>query len=594
MRQRVVGLCVLLLHCIVICDHFVPPAVAAAPDVATTQEGTGDGRQWPIGVWVAVDGEKGLTSVLELSPDGTGMLVREKDGVIGDPIARWGSNADWPGITDHLVRWVRHGDWVGFAVGSSVGVFDAVRAGDKLKATRRAKRPETVIYERTEEQEYLRLLPSHGPPPEPPGTRPSVVDVWAYSSPDDDEMIAVELKSNGMGVCIAVGGGTALGSLFRWRRAGDTITTAASTPYAKTFEMRFEDEKLLMRGGRGQETVLRRSNDPKHAQIVDVAPLPPEPPRQPSDAEGQRRYYAEGATEAVLAFGSDAVFEIGYENLAPPEVRKWLEALRDSARHRIEQLSKTYIAISPDGKSIILSVYRRGDGRPITYIWNDWRQADAVEELRGGGRFLSNQYLYLGNGQVLDRSTGRRYLEPPVDARGLDVAPEGKWVGTDRDKQTIQIGTLTRRGPRKLYEVKVDGYGPLWARRGRYFVVGIIRGGVRVFDAKGQETAVLEGDWRLGSQISDRQFFITTEQFAQAAMMTIGKDGSVEVGDVRNLRCRPERVSPSGKYVIGLGFRRTGDRFDVDRTPLSDPDAPLPPRPPYGRFWISWATDDSE
>ncbi|MCH7720587.1 MAG: hypothetical protein IH988_06300 [Planctomycetes bacterium] len=592
MRQLVVGLCVLLLHCIVICDYCVPPAVAAAPEVTTTQEGRGDGQQWPIGVWVTVDEEKGQTSVLELDPDGTGMLVRKKDGVIDDPIVRWGRSADWPGITDHLVRWVRHGDWVGFAAGSSVGVFDVERAGDKLKATRRAQRHETVIYERTEEQEYLRLLPSHGPPPEPPGTRPSVVDVWAYSSPDDDKMIAVELKSNGMGVCIAVEGGTPLiGSLFRWRRAGDTITTAASTPYAKSFEMRFEDEKLLMRGGRGAETVLRRSNDPKHAQMLDVAPLPPEPPRQPSDAEGQRRYYAEGATEAILAFGSDAVFDIGYENLAPPEVRKWLEALRDSARPRIEQLSNTDIAISPDGKSIIIHGFRRGDDTPITYIWNDWRQADAVEEhelyFRGGGRFLSNQYLYLGNEQVLDRTTGHRY---PAPAR-FDVAPEGKWVGTDRDKQTIQIGTLTLRGPRKLHEVKVDGYGPLWARRGRYFVVGIIRGGVRVFDAKGQETAVLEGDWRLGSQISDRQFFIS-EQFAQAAMMTIGEDGSVEVGDVRNLRCRPDRVSPSGKYVIGLGFRRTGDRFDVDRTPLSDPDAPLPPRPPYGHFWISWAPDD--
>lgn len=285
MRRWVVGLCVLLFHCVGICAcaYCAPPAVAAGPDVTMTQEGTGDGQQWPIGVWVTVDEQRGQTSVLELDPDGTGMLVREKDGVIGDPIARWGSNADWPGITDHLVRWVRHGDWVGFEAGS-VGVFDVERAGDTLKLTRRAKRPETVIYERTDEQQYLRLLPSHGPPPEPPGTEPSVVGVWAYSSPDDDEMMVMELKSNGLGVYIAVGVGTALGSLFRWRRADDTITTAASSPYAKSFEMRFEDEKLLMRGRRGEETVLRRSNDPKHAQILDVAPLPPEPPRQSSDA----------------------------------------------------------------------------------------------------------------------------------------------------------------------------------------------------------------------------------------------------------------------------------------------------------------------
>ena len=283
MRQRVVGLCVLLLHCIVICVYWVPPAVAAGPVVTTTQEGTGGGQQWPIGVWVTVDEETGQTSVLELSPDGTGMLVREKDERIDDPLVRWVRNPERTRIADHLVRWVRHGDWLGFAAGS-VGVFDVERAGRKLKVTRRTQRPETVIYERTDEQQYLRLLPSHGPPPEPPGTQPSVVDVWAYSSPDDDEMIAVELKSNGMGVWIAVGGGTALGSLFRWSRAGDTITTAASTPYAKSFEMRFADEKLLMRGGRGEETVLRRSNDPKHAQILDVAPLPPEPPRQSSDA----------------------------------------------------------------------------------------------------------------------------------------------------------------------------------------------------------------------------------------------------------------------------------------------------------------------
>ncbi len=211
MRQRVVGLCVLLLHCVVICDYFVPPAVAAGPDVNTTLEGTGDGQQWLIGVWVTVDEERGQTSVLELDPDGTGMLVRKKDGVIDDPIVRWGRSADWPGITDHLVRWVRHGDWLGFAAGS-VGVFDVERAGRKLKVTRRTQRPETVIYGRTDEQQYLRLLPSYGPPPEPPATEPSVVGVWAYSSPDNDEMMVMELKSNGMGIWIGVGGGTALGS----------------------------------------------------------------------------------------------------------------------------------------------------------------------------------------------------------------------------------------------------------------------------------------------------------------------------------------------------------------------------------------------
>jgi hypothetical protein len=560
-------------------------APLASPDALTVQE-----LPALAGVWTVKNPTPERLAVLHLRANGTGLWVTHRQTQLHDAPVQW-RMAD-----GQLLVWLEDSP---APMRASFVAGDAPNDDQLVLAI--GEKPVGMI--RTTEDRLLRLLPDHERPPEPADAAPSVVGVWASEARDGEEARSVlELCADGVGQWIAVHPQTPVGFRFRWSREDDKITLipqGESGPKRLQLRVAADAMSLVVEGPDSGE--LRRSQDPQHLTLLHP-PMPlPDPLPEAPNAQGQDLYYAKGATEAVIAFKHpEKIFEIGNENLAPAQVRDWLAALRESLRPRLDQIERPEFELSPDGKSLVVHGFRKTDSKSIAWIWWDWRKAEEIEELevyfRGGGRFLSRRHVYLGDGGVLDRQTGKRYPEPPVDALSFDVADSGRWVGISEDGSKLRLGELDGRVDGKPYrEVELDdpvAEWPelVWVNEGRHFLLEMRDQGVRLYTADGAVVDHIEGGVRRAAQVGDARVFVQASgNPLEAQVATVTADGRFELSEPITLRCRPDRASPSGRYVLGLGPRKTGDRFDVDRTERSDSDAPLPPRPKYGVRWLSWA-----
>jgi len=529
-----------------------------------------------VGVWARTTKDHDSVEVLRLHSDGRGLWVKSQNGE----------------INDRAVHWTRKGNWIGLAL-SSQTIHDVEVNKNELSLTSRDSSPQTITFARTHNPEHMVLLPAA---PESDDDEPSAVGVWLHRAEDSRAMLIIRLDERGIGMYIEVARGAPIGAMFRWKRENDTIRLAMQAGERPTFQLTFVEGALSFSIPQGKTLTLERTDDRRVRMASRLTPMAPEPPRDQVDAQGAA-YYADGPNEAIFAVTGDEAFTIGAEQDAPARVQHDLNQFRNALNAKRDTLTKPRIVISPDGKSFVLHGFREDDQESIMFFWSDWRHADQVDEyelyFRGGGRFLSNRFVYCGEREIRDRSNDTWYKAPPVDVLKFDVAGDLRWVGLANDKKTVRLGRLTVDGPVQEHEFKLDGYARriAWARDGAFFLVDVIRGPVRIFDTNGEPAATLNGEWRLQAQVNKSHFFVS-RSFAHAALMEIDSDGSIERGQERKMKCRADRASPSGHYVIGLGPRRSGDRYDVDRTPLCDPQFPLPPRPPYGTRWIAWDNDD--
>jgi hypothetical protein len=529
-----------------------------------------------VGVWTRAQTDNDSVEVLRLQSDGRGLWVKSNDG----------------DINDRPVRWASEGNWTGLALSAQM-IYDVEVNKNELSLTSRDSSPETITFTKTHNPEHMVLLPAA---PESDDAQPSAVGVWLHRAEDSRAMLIIRLDERGIGMYIEVARGAPIGAMFRWKRENNTIRLAMQAGERPTYQLRFVEGTLKFSVPQGKTLTLERTDDQRVRMASRLTPMAPEPPRGQIDAQGAA-YYADGPNEAIFTVTGDEAFTIGAEQDAPAHVQNGLNQFRNALKAKRDTLTKPRIVISPDGKSVVLHGFREDDQESKTFFWPDWRHADKVDEyelyFRGGGRFLSTRFVYSGEREVWDRSDDTWYKAPPVDVLKFDVAGDRRWVGLANNKQTVRLGRLTIDGPVQEHEFKLDGYAReiAWARDGAFFLVDVIRGPVRIFNADGEPTATLKGEWRLKAQVNDSHFFVS-RSFANAALMEIQPDGAIERGEERKMACRADRASPSGKYVTGLGPRRSGDRYDVDRTPLCDPQFPLPPRPPYGTRWIAWDDDE--
>lgn len=428
--------------------------------------------------------------------------------------------------------------------------------------------------------------------------------LWIAEEPDVVHLML--FKPGGKGVSAAYGRGTALGDHFTYSQSGENIIVTFKHSPEEPLECWLVGNTLRVESETGGELVHYWTNDDKHYELLaeenpqaKPRPLPPEAfPIRPPGLELTHLYYQSGATEAALIVGGDPIFEIGDETNAPQFVRDKLQALREAARPRIARFKVPEFDVSPDGRMIIVNGFDRESGKPIVFVWEDWRKADAVRELqayaRSGVRFSGSRYVKIGEFGILDRLSGEQ-IPVPVASYDFSLTPAGDWVALVNEHTTVRIGSLHDADVR---EFALGNYGGDidWVVPGRYFAVQMVHTEMRIYSVNGEISDRVPGDVRFGGLLQQGRFFVLAS--GDCVLAEVDEDGKVTLGKTYFGRWRvPGRISPSGRYITCFNAaspsRPGSERWEIWRSPLASDDDPLPPRIPlHQNYWISWARQE--
>ncbi|MFG0253263.1 MAG: hypothetical protein ACF8NJ_10355 [Phycisphaerales bacterium JB038] len=547
-----------------------------------------------IGIWVASEVESGDAEVLRLLPDGRGVWVTRRFGDVRDNPLRWKRGEDWLAIRDHARS------------------HDAIIEAGHLVLTRRGADRRHTTFSRAVTAEHRAMLPQQ---PEPSDIDESAVGAWVYRSDGDeptapiekgDELVLLVLDERGIGGLMGAEWRTAIGGLLRWTREGEVLSLSLQDDVGGrgTMQATFVNGSIELPGS-GEETLILRRVAPDTADQFNfsITPAAPTLPRRDYN-QGGLAYYSTGATEAIVALRGEQIFEIGAESEAPAHVQEKLGRFREIALPKWNALKdiNVQVAVSPNGRSIIIHGFQESDGKPLVHFWPDWQNAQDVRQFdcyyRAGGRMIGSRFVYLGVDDDWDRAIWDletdAWYEAPDDLRKFDLSDDLRWVGISRQYEPtiVRIGRLAATGVVQDLEFELDGRADdVRSLRGGAFLLVKMHGeGIRIYSAAGELTAAVESDWRLGARLDDSRFYLYRVHTETAALAHVEPNGALQMGGTLPLR-RPFRASPSDNYVLIRGARTDGDPFEVHRTPPADSTLPLPPHPHYGSAWITWDAD---
>lgn len=328
----------------------------------------------------------------------------------------------------------------------------------------------------------------------------------------------------------------------------------------------------------------------------------------------------------------------------PADVQADVDAFNQSLLGAPVHLREGWIATSPNGLAFGIGSIARSDEPLGVWIWPNWRDATPIIfEQYNYFSFVShaNRYVVLYGSRGIDsaptvvvdlQDPETFYPLPGVtkSRRYLHVTDEGRWAGVAAARTTLLVGQLDPEQPNDGAEEaeeillpeagRVDNLG--WVRNGEFLVVEVQLDAtdvLKLFVIRGDDLTVVDSaeNARMffgGSTEGDTSFFGGMN--AQRAFITVSSDGELSgqptgFPQEADGRERPAAASPSGWFTMtywdkveivpdedGVDMLTERIETEIRRTPLADPEEPLPTWPTHEvdgeeltagiYFWLSW------